>query len=196
MFSKSKPRSSRRFRPEPDQRGIFGRLARLPGRFAREESGASIVEFAIIGPMFLFVVFAMLESASIYWVDRVLQSYASDLARSHRTGFVGTVTEKDSDGNTVTRQEDLCRDRIANLFFNCNQMLVDVRQTTEVVAMRKDGAIDQSLLTVSPGDSGTVNIVRVWYVWPRIIGVPFTPAGNARKDGDIELYAASGFVTE
>ena len=175
-----------------------GRALRKGGRFAREERGASAVEFAIMGPVFLFTVFAILESASIYWVDRVLQSYASDLARSYRTGYVGTVTERDPiTGDETVRDVDFCRDGIANYFFNCNNMMIDVRETSKVVKLRKaDGTLDASQMAIDPGDSGTVNILRVYYNWERLIGVPFTPAGDARPDGAVELYAASGFVTE
>lgn len=181
------------------ERSFLRRVAARTGftRFRRDEHGAAAVEFAIVGPLFLFIVFAIFETASVYWVDRILMSYASDVARAARTGFTPTVTQNGPGGNPITRQKDLCADGVANLLFNCSNMMVDVRETRFATDQRgPNGEVDRNDLVNDPGASGSVNIVRVYYVWPRLFGLPLTPAGEPRHDGDVQLYAAVGFVKE
>lgn len=168
-------------------------------RFANEEGGASAVEFALIMPVFLFIVFVIFETATVYAGQRMLQLHASDLARRYRTGFIGQVQDTDPNGQPFMRPEDLCRDRAPNILLNCSNLRVDVRPTDQVCPAGTVGSCgnpEPASPQIIPGDSGTVNVVRVYYTWPRTFGIPVVPAGVPQPSGNVELYAASGFVTE
>ena len=167
-----------------------------PKRFAHDESGAHAVEFAILAPVFLFMIFAVFETAAVYWGDRLLNSFAADVARQARTDYTGMVTYTDADGNEQTRPEDLCRDRAVGLLLSCDKILVDIRPVSDKSSLRKDGKIDPTKFKIAPGDTGSINIARVYLDWPRLFDVPIVPAGTPNIDGNVELYGAVAFVKE
>lgn len=168
-------------------------------RFGRDENGAAVIEFAILSPIFIALVFMFFETAYNYWTDRMLQFYAADVARSLRTGYTPTKTTIDpKTGKPVTSPEDLCRDRAINLFVNCAKVAIDARPAKDVPPVRRDanGKIDASGFSMQPGQAGSVNVVRVFYEMDRVFGVPITASGAPKPDGKVEFYAAAAFVRE
>ena len=66
------------------------RTARLAGRFARAERGATAVEFALVALPFLMLVFAIIELGLVFLVSITLESAVADVGRTIRTGQVQT----------------------------------------------------------------------------------------------------------
>ena len=60
--------------------------ARAAGRSARGESGSVIVEFALIAPMFFFLMFVIAETALVFIAEQVLDNAVFESARLIRTG--------------------------------------------------------------------------------------------------------------
>lgn len=54
----------------------------------RKESGASIVEFALIAPIFFLLIFAIIEFGLLFWVDLTMQHAVREGARYAITGQV------------------------------------------------------------------------------------------------------------
>ena len=50
-------------------------------RFIRERSGASAVEFALVAPVFLLLLFGMIEFARLFWATHALHETAIATAR-------------------------------------------------------------------------------------------------------------------
>ena len=61
----------------------FGQLLR---RFRDNHTGASAVEFAIVAPLFLALLFAIIETALVFFAGQVLETVTQDSARMIMTG--------------------------------------------------------------------------------------------------------------
>lgn len=60
------------------------RLIRLPGRvsgLARDARGATIVEFAFVAPVFLVLLFGLIQAGLTYWTKSTLDEVAYSTAR-------------------------------------------------------------------------------------------------------------------
>jgi Flp pilus assembly protein TadG len=55
-------------------------------RFARAEDAAAAVEFALVAAPFLALIFAILETALVFFADQTLETAASNSARLIMTG--------------------------------------------------------------------------------------------------------------
>ena len=55
-------------------------------RFRRNRHGSAAVEFAMIAPMFIALLFAILESAMVFFASQVLETVTQDSARMIMTG--------------------------------------------------------------------------------------------------------------
>lgn len=55
-------------------------------RFASDRSGAAAIEFAIVAPVFLMLMFAIFEVGWFYFVNSMVDSAATNAARILRTG--------------------------------------------------------------------------------------------------------------
>ena len=74
---------------------LIGKAARLPGcavlrRFGRREDGAAAIEFAMVAAPFLAMIFAIMETALVFFAGQALETAAADSARLIMTGQAQT----------------------------------------------------------------------------------------------------------
>ena len=163
------------------------RAARLAGRFARARSGATAVEFALIAAPFFFLLFAMIEIASVFFVQTVLENAVLETAREIRTGRL-----QGGGGGREQFAEAVC-DRIA-VVGNCERVDVDVRVfedfgTVDGGSPLNNGEVDPGSLTFEPGDAGDIVLVRVFYEWPLL--TPNLGIGLSNMNGNKRLITAA-----
>jgi Flp pilus assembly protein TadG len=60
----------------------------LLGRFLRSRSGVTIVEFALVGPLFLLLVFAIFDNGLVLFTQTILDNATREAARQIRIGKV------------------------------------------------------------------------------------------------------------
>ncbi len=65
---------------------MFRAYADLARRIRRREDGVTAVEFALVAPVFMFLVFAILETSLMYVVATVMQGEVALTTRIIRTG--------------------------------------------------------------------------------------------------------------
>ena len=68
------------------QAKLLQRLSGVTRRFARQKDGAVAVEFALVAAPFLAMVFAVMETAVIFFAGQALETAAADSARLILTG--------------------------------------------------------------------------------------------------------------
>ena len=147
------PRLLRRFTP------------RILRRFARRDDGAAAVEFAMVAAPFLALVFAILETAIVFFAGQVLETAAADSARLVMTG----QAQKGGLSQAQFKQE-VCN-RVFGLF-DCNAGIkVDVRTYNSFSAADMSKPIDGSgnvtfTPSYQPGTPGDIVVVRLLYEWP------------------------------
>ncbi|MBI3435086.1 MAG: pilus assembly protein [Proteobacteria bacterium] len=138
-----------------------GKARQLAGR----QDGAAAVEFAIVMAPFLALVFAIMESAIVFFAGQTLETAVADSARLIMTGQAQT-----GGFNQAKFKDEACK-RIFALF-NCSTgMYVDVRTYNTFSSISSALPIDANgnlvnNFTYSPGGPGDIVVVRLMYQWP------------------------------
>src|SRR6201991_1183272 len=89
-------------------------------RFRRNRRGSSAVEFALVAPIFLALLFAILETAIMFFAGQVLETVTQDSARMILTGQAQTASY-----TSVNFAKYVCGQVPA--LFNCNNISIDVQ---------------------------------------------------------------------
>jgi Flp pilus assembly protein TadG len=174
------------------QRGSGGRLFR---RFRKDAGGATAIEFAAIALPFTALMFAIIETALLFFAQQTLETAVADSARLIRTG----QAQKQS-YNLTTFKTDICN-RIGGLF-NCEANLkLDVRttETFDSVNLDKpvndDGELETDDFSYVAGKGGDIVVVRAFYEWPtfvHLLGLNYSNLANGKH----LLSATSAFKNE
>ena len=130
------------------------RLARLTPkaikRFGRNEDGATAVEFALVSVPFLGLLFAIFETAYVFFATESLESAVADAGRGIMTGnaYAGGYANADAFRDAV-----ICKGaaQIPNTTIYCKDVMVDVRTATTFANA------DTSDLAVTGTSGGTSN---------------------------------------
>jgi Flp pilus assembly protein TadG len=114
--------------PAPDggtQRCRTGRL--LLRRFRRSEDGATVVEFAFVAVPFFALLFAIFETALMFWTNQVLEESLSQVSRSLITGQSRSIyTASTGAANAAKFRDDICA-RAPMGLIDCSKLSVDIR---------------------------------------------------------------------
>lgn len=177
---------------------------RLLRRFGRREEGAAAVEFALVATPFLALLFAIIETALVFFASQSLETAVSDSARLVMTGEAQTTDYKTGAAKPGGwNQEDYKKAVCARLssLFDCNQLLVsakayDTFASADTSSPVKDGAmtVDPDNLPYSTGGPGSIVVVQLYYKWP--IYVSLLSSNLANLGSDRLLVATSVFKNE
>src|SRR5262245_5802076 len=149
----------------------------LPGarrlrRLARREDGAVAVEFALVAAPFLALLFAIMETAMIFFAGQTLETATADTSRLIMTG------QAQSKGFQMTQFKTALCSRIYAMFDCANKIQIDVRtigttsfasaDTSKPIA---NGQVDSSGFDFKPGGPGCIVITKVMYEWPVFVSL-------------------------
>ena len=151
---------------------------RAAAAFATRQDGGPSVEFVLVAPVFVVVIFATVQCAIIYFCNAGLETVTEEAARLVLTNQSTTLT-------AAQFQTAVC----AKLptFFNCSGVKVALQSAssessivTTAPAFNADGTLKNSLTYVQPSP-GQIGVLQVMYQWP-VIGLPlgfnFATLGN------------------
>ncbi len=139
-------------------------------RFARQDEGVAAVEFALVAAPFLALVFAILETALVFFAGQVLETAAADSARLILTG------QAQKGGlNQAQFKEEVCK-RVYGLFDCANGIQVDVRTYSTFGGVDTSKPIDANgnltfTPSYAPGKAGDIVVVRLVYQWPVFVSL-------------------------
>lgn len=143
------------------------RVVRLPilRRFARNQNGATTVEFAMVIAPFLALLFAILETAVIFFASQTLETAVADSSRLIMTGQAQL-----GGYDQVKFKQSVCS-RIMAMFDCTNGIYVDVKKYTSFSQASPAKPLDANgnlvnNFTYQPGGPGDIVVVRVMYQWP------------------------------
>ncbi|MEX0752383.1 MAG: TadE/TadG family type IV pilus assembly protein [Xanthobacteraceae bacterium] len=133
--------------------------------FLRRKDGSAAVEFALVAAPFLALLFAIMETALIFFAGQTLETAAADAGRLILTGQAQTqgLTKE-------TFKEEVC-DRIFGLFDCQNGIYVDVKKYANFASvdltkpLDEDGNLDTNF-TYDPGGPCEIVVVRLLYAFP------------------------------
>jgi Flp pilus assembly protein TadG len=149
----------------PQPSGSFRKLLR---RFRRDRRGITAVEFALVAPVFFVLLFAIIETAMVFFAGQVLETIAQDSARLVLTGQAqgGSLSQEDF-------KKQVCAHRLM-FMFDCNSVYVDVRSYAQATLVKIPNQIGPGSSFINdmkycPGQDGSVAVVRLFYQWPVLI---------------------------
>jgi Flp pilus assembly protein TadG len=145
----------------------FPQSLRLARRFGRNRRGSAVVEFALVAPLFIGLLFAIMETALMFLASQVLETGVQDSARLILTGQAQTSSFTKAQFKT-----DVCN-RVSTLF-SCDGMYIDVQSYTSFTTLTITSPIDASKNFVDstkyvPGNAGDIVVVRAFYQWPLFV---------------------------
>jgi Flp pilus assembly protein TadG len=155
-------------------------LARRALSFGRRKEGATVIEFAFLLPPFLLLMFAIIQTAVVFYAGQVLETATADAARLIMTG------QAQKQGlNEDTFKTQLCT-RLDALFNCATGVKIDVKKYawasgTDPIAqfasanlqapVDEDGNLDTDGFGYTPGVQGDIVVVKVVYEWPMLMGI-------------------------
>jgi Flp pilus assembly protein TadG len=159
-------------------------------RFGRNRKASAAVEFALVAPVFVALLFAIVETALMFFASQVLETVAQESARQIMTG------QSQASGNTTAAlfiTNVVCNQ--PQPLLNCNNINVDVEsdpaQFSNVAIANPvtNGAFDPSKLKYSPGASCSVVTVTLYYQWQMFVtGLGYN---ISNLNGNIRLLSAT-----
>ncbi|MBN8938199.1 MAG: pilus assembly protein [Rhizobiales bacterium] len=139
---------------------------RIVRRFRRDDKGATAIEFAFVVGPFLFLIFATIEVAMVFFASQLLETATADTARLILTGQAQTANfDKTAFKNAVC-------DKV-KVLMSCANINIDVQTAasfsaanTSSPARTSTGAVNYSSMSYNQGAGGDIVVVKVFYEWP------------------------------
>jgi Flp pilus assembly protein TadG len=156
-------------------------------RFRGDEAGATAVEFAIVALPFFTLMFAIIETAIVFFAGQALETATADAARLIMTG----QAQQQSFSQAQFRQQ-ICDNMRAML--DCETLKVDVR-TYAAFAGSAPRPDDDEEPQYAPGVGGDIVVVRASYEWPLVTSLVGLSLAD-RPDGKRLIAATAAFRNE
>ena len=153
-------------------------------RLIRGDEGAATVEFAIVAVPFLALVFAILETAFIFFAQQALQNAAVNAGRLIMTGQAQQNYQGSGQPMTASQFKTAACAAISGIL-NCNStLIVDVQTYPSFAAANSGNATaaplnSHGVLQIDPtnppfnmGGPGDIVVVVLMYQWPAWVTLP------------------------
>jgi Flp pilus assembly protein TadG len=158
-------------------------------RFGRNSRASAAVEFALVAPVFFALLFAIVETALMFFASQVLETVAQESARQIMTG------QSQAAGNTAATfiTNVVCNQTQPVL--NCNSINVDVESdpsqfsNLNIAYPVTNGSFDATKLNFNPGGSCSVVTVTLYYQWQMFVTGLGYNISNLK--GNIRLLSAT-----
>ena len=140
-------------------------IAKALRRFRRNRRGSAAIEFAMVAPMFIALLFAIIETAMVFYASQVLETVTQDSARMIMTG------QAQNAAYTQAQFKAYVCSQVVALFDCTNGIYVDVQSYSTFASVSVGDPIDAGKNFVppnnySPGGPGNIVVVRLFYQWP------------------------------
>ncbi len=133
-------------------------------RLVRNADGAALIEFAILGPAFLALLVAILQTGVVFLYQQVLQTATTQTARLIMTG-PGTDAEH-------SRRQRSCRTsaRAGGSLFDCSKLSANIQTFSSFSGVQMTNPVSGGTFTspsnYSLGGPGDIVLVQVFYQLP------------------------------
>jgi Flp pilus assembly protein TadG len=164
-------------------------------RFGRNRKGSAIVEFALVAPVFIALLFAIFESAIMFFASQILETVTQESARQIMTG------QAQAAGYTATTfmTSVVCPQIPAVL--TCANIGVDVESdpsqfaNVSIANPVTSGAFDSTKLNFNMGASCSVVTVTLYYQW-QVFVMGFVPNIGTLNGNKRLISATAAFRNE
>lgn len=142
------------------------------GRFRRNRRGSAAVEFALVAPLFFCMLFAILETAIVFFAGQLLENATLESARLilTRQAQNASMTEADFKQNLCDRIKVMfnCQGNLGNLTVDITSFApgASITISDPIVAGSFTGTFSY---TLPPSGSPNTIVVRAFYQWPLFV---------------------------
>lgn len=192
----------------------FAPAVRRGASLARDEQGAVAIEFGILAIPFFALIFAILETAMLFFAQQILESALQDSIREIRTG----QSQAGTPWTTTDFRSEICDHSFG--FFSCTGPDAD-RLWIKVTPVNSFGVAPNQIQnpvnpsctmasldpatqcnwkeaeTFDDGSGSSVIIAQAYYRWPTILNLPWfsfaNQAGNNRLLGAVRVFKNEPF---
>ena len=153
-------------------------------RFVRQQDGSAAVEFAMVAAPFLAMVFAIMETAIVFFAGQALETAGSDSARLIMTGQAQTQ------GYDQAKFKQAVCAKIYGLFNCAGGLYVDVKNYSSFASINTDKPIDSNgnvqtgSFGYAPGGPCNIVVVRLMYQWPvyvSLLGLNLADSAGSKR---------------
>jgi Flp pilus assembly protein TadG len=175
-------------------RRMRDKLLGLTRSFARRQDGAAAVEFALVATPFFALIFAIMETALVFFAGQTLEAAASDSARLIMTG----QAQAGGYDNAAGFKQKVCAN--ASGLFDCNKIQVDVKKYTSFGSYTQtspvtDGELDTTKINYESSAAGDIVVVTLYYEWPVYVSLLGNNLSNLNGNNRL-LVATAVFRNE
>src|SRR3982751_2154578 len=152
-------------------------------RFATGEDGIAAVEFGIVAAPFLALMFAIMETALVFFASQTLETAVADSARLIMTGQAQSQSF-----SQAQFKSSVCA-KVGGLFDCAGGLQIDVKTYASFGSVDNSPPLDangnlKTNFGYQPGGPGDIVVVRLMYQWPvyaSLLGLNLgNMAGNKR----------------
>jgi Flp pilus assembly protein TadG len=164
-------------------------------RFARGEDGAAAIEFGMVAAPFLALMYAIMETALVFFASQTLETAVADSARLIMTGQAQSQSF-----DAAAFKTQVCS-KIGGLFDCAGGLYVDVKTYSSFGAVDNSAPIDAngnlktSSFGYTPGGPGDIVVVRLMYQWTTYASLLNFNLGNMAGNKRL-LMATAAFRNE
>jgi Flp pilus assembly protein TadG len=170
-------------------------------RLLRREDGAAAVEFALVAAPFLALMFAIIETALVFFAGQYLETVVTDTSRLIMTGQVQKQGLSQSQFLT-----QVCGKIVA--LFDCSSLIVDVQKYSGYSGSDTSLPLSNGNLTFAtdpqgqpvtsfqPGGPGDIVVERIMYEWPVWVWFPGLASMSDMNNKRRLLMATAAFTNE
>jgi Flp pilus assembly protein TadG len=157
-------------------------------RFIRQSGATTTLEFGLLAAPFVAGMFAILQTALVFFAGQTLETAAAKSARLILTGQAQT------NGWTAAQFKAQVCAQIAGIF-NCNSgVSVDVETYSSFAAINlgmpvSNGNFNAAALGYNPGGPGDIVMLRLYYQYPVFVNLLGFNLSNL--NGGYDLFAAT-----
>jgi Flp pilus assembly protein TadG len=175
---------------------------RAPRAFLRSRDGATAVEFALVAAPFIACLVAILQSAIVFFAQRVLDEVTEEASRYIMTGEAQNASmTKSGFANYLCTGSNTSA--LVSSLFTCANIMINVQNygdfasagtTTPTLTYNANGTVANAW-TYDAGNPGDIVVVQVMYQWPVVLGPLSFNLGNL-SNGDRLLISTAVFKNE
>lgn len=167
----------------------------VPGflrRLARNGDGTALLEFALLGPAFLALLVAILQTGTVFLFQQTLQTATTQTARLIMTGQAQTQNI-----GVATFLKDVCT--ASGNLFTCANLSANIQTFSSFSGVQMNNPVSGGTFTTpsnySLGGPGDIVLVQVFYQLP-VVTAPLGFNMATTSNGNAVIVATSVFRNE
>jgi Flp pilus assembly protein TadG len=154
-------------------------LKRPIKRIKKSESGSTALEFGILAIPFFMIIAATIETLIAFAGEQLLVNAVDKMSRQLRTGQITFNAGQPTDLTEAEFRTQFCNE--IKIVLSCSEVIspdqklyIDLKNVVNYsdidvgipkVSAAEYSELDTSGFTYSPGGSGSINVLRVYYKW-------------------------------